>query len=1053
MRGSLFFIKIALAADGKPPPGEFTPGKDASSRIEKCSGEQAEMRACESPSCTVEACIDCIWGDWQDYTPCQCEGLQERHRTVQQLNNDCGKPCEGARVETQECQAICTDPPQDCELGNWDNWSACDKDCGGGQMFRTRDILKESTAGGEGCEAVLKETLSCNEEECYYKTDCNLSVWEEWTDCSHTCGVGQQTRKRQTVILAQHGGKACAGPLQELRKCEERDCENQIDCVWGMWGEWSACSQSCGGGNRGRSRLIDVAPRFGGQLCEPLAMSEVGPCSLNNCLEKIDCEFRGWSEWDACSCSCNGIQNRIRHVGRYPEHGGDPCDGSLREVRSCNEDTCKEEPKPDDPVVDCGITEWNVWSQCSVTCGRGGFHKRYRTVTEQPAAGGEACEDALEIVEPCATHTCPLQDDDSEPPKDCLWSHWDDWGACSASCGGGEKVRQRQIIIMPNSSGEPCEDAPSMEVRSCNETLCGCNDCTFAEWSEWGACTCTGLEERHRAIQDTFSSCGKPCEGSKCETRSCMPDCLAKQESCEFEEWISWSDCTATCGGGQRERIRSLNGVARNGGSACEGSTKEVDDCGVEDCYFPIDCEISDWDEWSTCSRTCGGGQRQRGRHIIRNVQHGGKACENSISQIESCGEELCAKVANCLWDDWEEWGACTQTCGGGQRSRTRAIAVAPKSGGELCEPFDKEEIEPCNVDECGLGCVDAKWEEWSIWTECSASCGQAYQSRARCLAQGANWCGKGVEGLTEEFRPCSVRECDDVKRDCALSQWTDWSPCSCACNGVAERARRVIQYPENGGKGCTAPIKQIKPCNVDKCRDGPQVDCQLDPWSDWSNCDHACNGGIQLRNRSVAIEPKNMGKGCEGVLSMVQTCNTQACPGIVDCVWGQWNTWGACSLDCGGGQRSRYRHITQMAHGGGKPCTLQSSTAIESCNARKCSESSFCAWSIWEQWSECSTTCGSGENERRRYLTLASEPPDVGMSESKEILQKISMGQVNTATVESLGIVFCSGALASALIFFAITMALKRRNSIRFEAAPTTCPDSIELLGPDHAE
>ena len=90
--------------------------------------------------------------------------------------------------------------------------------------------------------------------------------------------------------------------------------------------------------------------------------------------------------------------------------------------------------------------------------------------------GGEQCGGVLKEVRPCNEDVVceekkdALDDVDSPPaPVDCEWSAWDTWSACTVTCGGGVKLRQRQILAMANESGKPCESGGSMEVAACNE--------------------------------------------------------------------------------------------------------------------------------------------------------------------------------------------------------------------------------------------------------------------------------------------------------------------------------------------------------------------------------------------------------------------------------------------------------------------------------------------------------------------------------------------------------------------------------------------------------
>ena len=48
----------------------------------------------------------------------------------------------------------------------------------------------------------------------------------------------------------------------------------------------------------------------------------------------------------------------------------------------------------------------------------------------------------------------------------------------------------------------------------------------------------------------------------------------------------------------------------------------------------------------------------------------------------------------------WSEWGQCTETCGGGERTRNRTVIVKADHGGDEC-PSQKIETEQCNEHEC----------------------------------------------------------------------------------------------------------------------------------------------------------------------------------------------------------------------------------------------------------------------------------------------------------------------------------------------------------------
>ena len=60
----------------------------------------------------------------------------------------------------------------------------------------------------------------------------------------------------------------------------------------------------------------------------------------------------------------------------------------------------------------------------------------------------------------------------------------------------------------------------------------------------------------------------------------------------------------------------------------------------------------------------------------------------------------------------------------------------------------------------------------------------------------------------------------------------------------------------------------------------------------------------------------------------------------LVNCVWGEWDTWATCSVTCSidgvAGVQVRTRKVTTHEENGGTSCT-QLSTEQQSCNTATC--------------------------------------------------------------------------------------------------------------------
>lgn len=70
-----------------------------------------------------------------------------------------------------------------------------------------------------------------------------------------------------------------------------------------------------------------------------------------------------------------------------------------------------------------------------------------------------------------------------------------------------------------------------------------------------------------------------------------------------------------------------------------------------------------EWAEWSTCTQTCGGGTRSRARS---------HSCNKPVDiSREKCNTRPCA-----YWGGWTNYGPCSVSCGIGTRVRKFSITI-----------------------------------------------------------------------------------------------------------------------------------------------------------------------------------------------------------------------------------------------------------------------------------------------------------------------------------------------------------------------------------------
>jgi hypothetical protein len=745
-------------------------GKGTQLCYAKSEPNHAECPTTTKKKCNLKECTQgCLLSSWSSWGPCSgcINGTRNRRRSVVMLTPGCHPrlvqykmcmiPCTALPCQVSPwsapsaCSRSCADHgggimirkrtvtsraaggrrcpalvqyiscnqaeacPRPCHASLWGAWSRCSKSCAGGNRTRTREIVVAAVAGGVQC--TLKEHGTCNSHGC--PADCKVSKWLcETCSSAHnkTCGGGgAQVCRRDILRQAANGGAACPGQRSMMTQCDLSPCP-RIHCTMGPWSEWSICSHTCGGGSRWRNRKVTG----GGIGCARWEQLHAGEnCEVHPC--PVDCGYSGWGAFTSCSSTCGrGTQTRRRRVDVQPSLGGRLCyEDAMENTKECIGD-CN---------ANCRVSEWKC-ERCPVSCG-GGQRICYREIIKEAETGGSPCP-PLQDGRRCGTQACPV---------DCAMGLWTKWGGCDASCGTGSAHRYRYVTSQSHFGGATC--GALKQSRRCTAHVCP-RDCVTNKFSEWTMCTrscAVGVQFRWRIILHPAAkggTCGPLHQSRTCNAEGCPIDCHLNLTNC--------TSCTMSCG---REKKQCQTTIARYGGRKCHS---ELTSCRLQPC--PVDCALSAWGDFSSCSTSCGTGTYDRSREITTQPSHGGKEC-GELREQHTCKLEAC-KV-DCVQGSWAHWSSCSKSCECGTKMRVRPVLTEPSANGKACGTVYQGHS-CCVGMHCPVDCTLSAWVEWLL---CSASCDGGETRRTRKVEKHAEYGGRScVSYSLVQQRECNAHRC-----------------------------------------------------------------------------------------------------------------------------------------------------------------------------------------------------------------------------------------------------------------------------------------------------
>ena len=772
----------------------------------------------------------------------------------------------------------------------------------------------------------------------------------EWSQCSNSCGGGQQVRDVQCMMNGVNNTPEVN--CKDEKPADRQACYDIQGCsyTWkpGQWTDVAGC------GDVIETRTLSCL-RGDGEIVPNDQCTSEAPETSRTVRDLRTCSYE-WKtdQWSAFSSECQTGATSTRTVWCQRSNG--------EKVEDSECAASGDKPaasRTEDRYSQCSYTwEEKPWSAWSSTCQTGANRTR-QVVCKR--SNGEEVGDAF-----CsAAGVKPATSEQGDQYGSCTYK-WEpqSWGSVVPACGSSSRSR---IVQCVRSNGDVVDGAlcDAGQKPATVEAATDYSTCTYS-WNpgSWGtpsnSCgnaistrSVTCLSSDGRTVADSFCSGTKPVTtNSTYETSGCS---------------YSWQTGTydapvPACGATVQNRtvscLRSDGQTVADG--LCPSATKPAASKPATDystCTYGW--TSTSWGAWST---TCGSATQTR---TVTCQSSDGRTVADSFCSAAGAKPEATQsayQTSGCGYS-WQSgtYGAAAPACGAS--TQTRLVTCLRSDGVTVSDGFCPAGSKPAtsqgttDYSTCSYSWDPGSWGAWST------SCGSATQTRTVTCLRSDGTTVADTSCASAGAKPATSQSAYQVS-GCGYSWQTSTFGAPAAACGSTTQSRSVwCQRSDNQTVADSFCPSASKPSTTQGATDYSTCTYSWNPggWSAWST---TCGNGTQTRSVTCLRSDGTTVADASCSSAGTKPVASQTAYQVSGCSYGwQSGNWGSPTAACGAStqtrsvwcQRSDNQTVADSFCGSGKPATSQGTTDYSACGY---------SWA-YSGWTTTSTTCGTLNQSR----------------------------------------------------------------------------------------